>query len=127
MLLQITLKRLPLGLDFPKKRRINTSYKDLALCNIEPRYPAGNYMFKVNNRNTRTRCEICSKLTIKTHFTPCSSVSIVNFEHLNAGWVILTEKNLRPTHCKSGEISFSFYIRLFSTFFSILYETGYLI
>ena len=23
--------------------------------------PAGNYMFKVNNRNTRTRCEICSK------------------------------------------------------------------
>ena len=27
--------------------------------------PAGNCMFKVNNRNTRTRCEICSKLTIK--------------------------------------------------------------
>ena len=27
---------------------------------------AGNYMFKVNNRNTRTRYEICSKLTIKT-------------------------------------------------------------
>ena len=23
-------------------------------------------MFKVNNRNTRTWCEICSKLTIKT-------------------------------------------------------------
>ena len=29
-------------------------------------FPAGNCMFKVNNRNTRTRCEICSKLTIKT-------------------------------------------------------------
>ena len=29
-------------------------------------YPAGNCMFKVNNRNTRTRCEICPKLTIKT-------------------------------------------------------------
>ena len=28
--------------------------------------PAGIYMFKVNNRNTRTRFEICSKLTIKT-------------------------------------------------------------
>ena len=27
---------------------------------------AGNYMFKVNNRNNRTRCEICSKLTINT-------------------------------------------------------------
>ena len=26
---------------------------------------AGNYMFKVKNRNTRTRCELCSKLTIK--------------------------------------------------------------
>ena len=30
------------------------------------KYPAANYILKVNNRNTRTRCEICSKLTIKT-------------------------------------------------------------
>ena len=30
------------------------------------RNPAGIYLLKVNNRNTRTRCEICSKLTIKT-------------------------------------------------------------
>ena len=49
-------------------------------------YPVGNWMFKVNNSNTRTSCEICSKLTIKIpersrYFTPCSSVSIVNFEH----------------------------------------------
>ena len=29
-------------------------------------YPAGIYLFKVNNRNTRTRCKICPKLTIKT-------------------------------------------------------------
>ena len=28
--------------------------------------PAGNYMFKVINRNTRKRFEICSKLTKKT-------------------------------------------------------------
>ena len=28
--------------------------------------PLGIYMFKVNKRNTRTRSEICSKLTIKT-------------------------------------------------------------
>ena len=28
--------------------------------------PAGIYLLKVNNRNTRTRCEICSMLTIKT-------------------------------------------------------------
>ena len=29
-------------------------------------FPAGNYMFEVNNRNTRARFEIYSKLTIKT-------------------------------------------------------------
>ena len=28
-------------------------------------FPVGNYMFKVNNRNTRTRYEIGSKLTTK--------------------------------------------------------------
>ena len=28
--------------------------------------PAGIYLLKANNRNTRTRCEICSKLTINT-------------------------------------------------------------
>ena len=27
---------------------------------------AGNYMLKVNNRNTRIKCEICSKLIIET-------------------------------------------------------------
>ena len=32
---------------------------------IKKETPGGNYMFKVNNRNTRTRCSICSKLTIK--------------------------------------------------------------
>ena len=29
-------------------------------------YPAGIYLLKVNNRNTKRRCEIYSKLTIKT-------------------------------------------------------------
>ena len=28
--------------------------------------PAGNYMFKVNNKNTEARREICLKLTITT-------------------------------------------------------------
>ena len=51
--------------------------------------PAGNHMFKVNNRNTRTRYEICSKLAIKTpYFTSYSSVSIVNIEQVSAGWYI---------------------------------------
>ena len=33
--------------------------------------PAGNYMFKVNNRNTGAMCEICSKLIIKTPEQRC--------------------------------------------------------
>ena len=45
-------------------------------------------MLKVNNRNTKTRLKICSKLKIKfehlTYFTPCASVSIVDFEKVNA-------------------------------------------
>ena len=28
--------------------------------------PAGNYIPKVNNKNTRATCQICSKLRIKT-------------------------------------------------------------
>ena len=28
-------------------------------------FPAGNYIFKVKNRNTRRRCKICLKLPIK--------------------------------------------------------------
>ena len=49
-------------------------------------YPAGNYIFKVNNRNTRKRCEICSKLTINTperRHRRRSGVFIVNFEHIS--------------------------------------------
>ena len=48
----------------------------------------GNYMFKVNNINTRTRSEICSKLTIKTpkrRKMRRSGVCIVNFEQVNVG------------------------------------------
>ena len=50
--------------------------EDLARANC----PAGIYLLKVNNINTRTRCEI--------YFTPCSSVSIFNFEHAIVGWAI---------------------------------------
>ena len=65
-------------------------------------------MFKVNNRNTRARCEICSKLTIKTPIRPqqrYSSGFIVNLENIsvsslsfsfvrvNASWVVLDLEN----------------------------------
>ena len=48
--------------------------------------PVSNYMFKVNNRNTRISCEIYSKLTIKAaerrHWC-CSGVFICNFEYIS--------------------------------------------
>ena len=51
-------------------------------------------MFKVNSKNTRTRREIYSKLTRKTpERRHGSSVSIVNFEQVNAGWDLLTVSN----------------------------------
>ena len=40
------------------------------------------YLLKVNNTNIWTRCEICSKLTIKTPWCR-SGVFIVNFEHIS--------------------------------------------
>ena len=65
---------------------------------VAGRFPVGIYLFKFNNRNTRTRCEVCSKLTIRTLerrlvslllilnvFSTFSIVSIVNFEQVNAG------------------------------------------
>ena len=47
---------------------------------------AGIYLLKVNNRNTRTRCEICSKFTIKIpqrRQWRLSGIFIVNFEHIS--------------------------------------------
>ena len=60
--------------------------------------PADIYLLKVNNRNTRTRCEMfkvnnkngviisLSLLTLNIFHT-CSGVSIVIFEYISAGWV----------------------------------------
>ena len=44
-------------------------------------YPANTYLFKVNNKNTRNRCETCSKLT------PFSTASIVDSGQVNVSWV----------------------------------------
>ena len=52
----------------------------------ESNNPDGIYLLKVNNRNTRIRREIGSKLTIKTPEQRqwCrSGVLIVNFEHIS--------------------------------------------
>ena len=46
-------------------------------------------VLKVNNRNTRQRCEKCSKLATKnTRATSTGAfIDIDDFEHVNAGWV----------------------------------------
>ena len=48
--------------------------------------PVGIYLLQVNNKNTQTRCEICSNLTIKTpkrRQRRRSGAFIVNFEHIS--------------------------------------------
>ena len=66
------------------KKQVKVSHIPVTLARGS--YPVGNYMFKVNDRNTRTRCEICSKLTIKIperrHWCR-SGIFIVNFEHIS--------------------------------------------
>ena len=51
--------------------------------------PAANYMLKVNNRNTRARCEICSGVFI-VNFEHISHLVLVflflTFEEIIAGW-----------------------------------------
>ena len=69
--------------------------------------PTKVYLLKFNNRNTRKRCEICTKLTIKTQsrrsvvfiviFTP-STVSVVDFvltrKYLFASLVLVKALNV---------------------------------
>ena len=47
-------------------------------------FPAGIYVFKVNNENTRAMYEICSELTMSSEWRQWrrSAILIVNFEHI---------------------------------------------
>ena len=54
----------------------------------------GIYLLKGNNRNTRTRCETCSKLTIKIPERRQWRFFIVNFEHVIAGWDCISTEEL---------------------------------
>ena len=63
---------------------ISLIYKILFPICKDP-HPVGIYLHKVNNRSTRKRCEIYSKLTIKTperYQWRHSGIFIVNFEHI---------------------------------------------
>ena len=70
--------------------RINFSF-----CTFSRHFLANIYSFKFNNRSIRKRCEICSKLTIKTpeqRQWRRSSVFIINFKdisHLSLVFLLL--------------------------------------
>ena len=65
--------------------------------------PVGNCMFKVSNRNTRARCEICSRLSLMTLEKldwRRSGVFNVNFEHIShlvLLFLLLTLRMQMPT------------------------------
>ena len=59
--------------------------EDLKTFSVSIYFPAGIYLLNVNNRSTRTRCEIFSKLAIVTQERRQwrrSGVFTVNFEHI---------------------------------------------
>ena len=71
---------------------VERKYESLVLFRSLCAYPAGIYHLKVNNRNTITRCEICSKLTIKIperRQWRRSGIFIVNFEHISHPVLVL--------------------------------------
>ena len=47
-------------------------------------YAAGNFIFRLNNRNTKTKCEISSKLAIRTLELRQNDVR-TSFKNLNKG------------------------------------------
>ena len=66
---------------------------DISLLSLESyrnsTNPAKIFLFKANDGNTRTICEICSKLTIRTpqqRHLRRSGVSIVDGEQVNTRW-----------------------------------------
>ena len=71
-----------------------------------------NYMFQVNNRNTRTMYEICSKLTIKTperrHWRHLG-VFVVNIEEVNSGWALIIELSHPQTRHSRVKICYFYY------------------
>ena len=60
-------------------------------------------MFKFNSKDAITTPLAsfwCLHCYLQTYFTTCSSVSIVNFEQVNAGWVCLLNTASTQTYWK---------------------------
>ena len=68
------------------KNLINALAINQTFTSAKYQYSIPIYLFKVNNKNTRARCKICSKLTINTpklRQWRRSVAFIVNFEHIS--------------------------------------------
>ena len=65
--------------------------------------PENIYLLKFNNRNTGKKCEICSKLTIKTperrRQRHHSSIFIINFEHISHLFLMFLLLTLSKVFC----------------------------
>ena len=89
---------------------INISHmsKPIPMVPINGYNRAGTYLLKFNSRNTKKRCEKCSKLTMKTPDRR-SGVFIVNFEHISRlvlVFLLLTlkmELPLATCHCQQNQ------------------------
>ena len=75
-------------------------------------YPVGIYMFKVNT-NTRTRCEICSKLTIKTP-EQCRNFSLLLFLAEYKIFLQRDKNNLQKQNTCPDEDQSSFHLENYS-------------
>ena len=102
-----------------KNIRITTNLeKGKAIQNLGNTYPAGNYLFKINNGNTITMCEIYSKLNnsdtrtksvtsfwrfhwLRADLAHCSGVSIVDLEQVYTGWVVIITSYYNRTYDNS--------------------------
>ena len=63
-------------------------------------YPTNKYMFKVNNKNIRLICWMCSNINTAWH---SSSVFIVDYDHsqhINIVFLLLTLNKFLPVECK---------------------------
>ena len=60
-----------------------------------PCFPANSYLFKLNYRNTRKSCEICSKLKIRTRR---SCFFIVNFEEISHLFLVFLLLDFEPVN-----------------------------
>ena len=72
---------------FPSKNQASSLfllYDCLSSCKSE-KNPANIYLVRVCHTNTRIKCEICSKLTIKheNKVSEANLVFIVNFQHIS--------------------------------------------